>query len=247
MMAGHSKWANIQHRKNLQDAKRGHLFTKLIRAVTVAARSNPDPASNAHLRLAIHKAFAANVSRETVNKAIKRGTGELVGNALEEIRYEGYGPSGMAVMLEVLTDNRNRTAAEVRHTFNKHGGKLGTEGSVAWMFHRKGIISLQKTLTEADLMELALAVGAEDILQTERCGYLLTNPDALETICATLKAQDLAVDQADVLYLPIQLTLLTDPIVQAPVKDLLNALEALDDMQNVYAACGWPIFLRDNS
>jgi YebC/PmpR family DNA-binding regulatory protein len=162
-MAGHSKWANIQHRKGAQDAKRGKLFTKLIREITVAARvGDPDPASNPRLRLAVDKALAGNMTKDTIERAIKRGSGAQEGENYEEVRYEGYGPGGIAVMVDCVTDNRNRTVAEVRHAFSKAGGNLGTDGSVAYQFTQAGILSYPSGSDEDQIMEAALEAGAED-------------------------------------------------------------------------------------
>ena len=164
-MAGHSKWANIQHRKSAQDAKRGKLFTKLIRELTTAARSGgADPATNPRLRTAIDKALAANMTRDTIERATKRGAGGTDGDNYEAVRYEGYGPGGVAVMVDCLTDNRNRTVGEVRHLFSKRGGNLGTDGSVAYLFEARGSIVLPADITEERAYELALEAGADDVL-----------------------------------------------------------------------------------
>ena len=163
-MAGHSKWANIKHRKGAQDAKRGKLFTKLIREITVAARLGGDDASaNPRLRAAVDAALGANMSKDTINRAIQKGVGGLEGDQLEEIRYEGYGASGVAVMVDCMTDNRNRTVAEVRHAFTKMGGNLGTDGSVAYMFHKKGVVVIPNTQDEDEVFDVALELGAEDV------------------------------------------------------------------------------------
>ncbi|MDH5257829.1 MAG: YebC/PmpR family DNA-binding transcriptional regulator, partial [Gammaproteobacteria bacterium] len=164
-MAGHSKWANIRHRKGAQDAKRGKIFTKIIRELTVAARmGGGDPSSNPRLRAAIDNGLSNNMTRDTIDRAVKRGTGEGADTNMDEIRYEGYGPGGAAVMVDCMTDNRNRTVAEVRHAFNKMGGNLGTDGSVAYMFSKLGIISYPAGTDEDALMELALESGAEDVV-----------------------------------------------------------------------------------
>ena len=167
-MAGHSKWANIQHRKGAQDAKRGKLFTRLIREITVAARmGGSDPATNPRLRAAIDKALGSNMTKDVIERASKRGAGELEGAAYEEVRYEGYGPNGIAIMVDCMTDNRNRTVAEVRHVFSKRGGNMGTDGCVAFMFNQKGIISLAPGVDEDAVMEVALEAGAEDIVTND--------------------------------------------------------------------------------
>jgi len=167
-MAGHSKWANIQHRKGAQDARRGKLFTKLIREVSVAARiGGTDPAANPRLRLAIDKALAGNVPKDTIERAIKRASGDQEGANIEEVRYEGYGPGGVAVMVECMTDNRNRTVADVRHAFSRFGGNLGTDGSVAYLFSKVGQISFPAEADEDRIMEIALEAGAEDVVENE--------------------------------------------------------------------------------
>ncbi|MBT7408636.1 MAG: YebC/PmpR family DNA-binding transcriptional regulator, partial [Methylococcales bacterium] len=167
-MAGHSKWANIQHRKKAQDAKRGKLFTKLIREITVAARmGGGDSDSNPRLRTAIDKALGGNMTKDTIERAVKKGAGAMDGANYEEIRYEGYGPAGIAMIVDCLTDNKNRTVAEVRHAFSKSGGNLGTDGSVSYMFSKLGIISFDKDVDEDGLMEAALEAGAEDIVSND--------------------------------------------------------------------------------
>lgn len=179
-MAGHSKWANIQHRKGAQDARRGKIFTKLIREITVASRlEGGDPASSPRLRTAIDKALAANMPKDKVERAIKRGTGDIEGITYEEVRYEGYGPHGVAIMVDCMTDNRNRTVAEVRHAFSKGGGSLSTEGSVAYLFSKKGIISYPKGSPEENIMEVAIESGAEDVVTHEDGSIeVLIDPEA---------------------------------------------------------------------
>ncbi|RMH38727.1 MAG: YebC/PmpR family DNA-binding transcriptional regulator, partial [Gammaproteobacteria bacterium] len=167
-MAGHSKWANIQHRKKAQDAKRGKLFTKLIREIVVAARmGGPDPEANPRLRAAVDKALGSNMKRETIENAIKRGAGGQEGDNVEELVYEGYGPGGVAILVEAMTDNRNRTVAEVRHAFSKHGGNLGAEGSVAYLFNRTGVISFAPGSDEDAIMEVAIEAGADDVITND--------------------------------------------------------------------------------
>ena len=183
-MAGHSKWANIQNRKKAQDAKRGKLFTKLIREVTVSARmGGPDPGANPRLRAAVDAALGANMPRDTVDRAIKRGAGGEDGRDLEEIRYEGYGPGGVAVMVDCMTDNRNRTVAEIRHAFSKFGGNLGTGGSVAYLFKHVGLISYPAGTSEEALMEAALEAGADDIISNDDGSIdVITSPDDFVTV-----------------------------------------------------------------
>jgi len=176
-MAGHSKWANIQHRKGAQDAKRGKLFTKLIREITVSARiGGGDPASNPRLRAAVDKALGANMTRDTVERAIKRGAGELDAENYEEIVYEGYGPNGVAVLVECLTDNRNRTVSEVRHAFTKNGGNLGTSGSVAYLFSKIGLLTYPQGSNEDAIMEAALEAGADDVVTNDDGTIDVTTP-----------------------------------------------------------------------
>ena len=183
-MAGHSKWANIKHRKAAQDKQRGKIWTKLIREVTVAARAGGgDPGANPRLRLAMDKAFGANMPRDTVDRAIKRGAGANEGDDYEEIRYEGYGPGGVAVMVDCMTDNRNRTASDVRHAFTKYGGNLGTDGSVAYLFAKQGVISLQPGTDEDRLMEAALEAGADDVVSNDDGSFdVITNPDEYSAV-----------------------------------------------------------------
>jgi YebC/PmpR family DNA-binding regulatory protein len=235
-MAGHSKWANIQHRKNAQDAKRGKLFTKLIREITVAARmGDPDPNANPRLRLAVDKALAGNMTKDTIERAIKRGSGAQEGENFEEVRYEGYGPGGVAVMVDCVTDNRNRTVAEVRHAFTKSGGNLGTDGSVAYQFTKAGIISYPSGSDEDTIMEAALEAGAEDIVTNDDGSIdVLTEPDMFVDIKQAMIAAGLKPEQAEV-------TMRADISTPLEVDDagkmvrLLETLEDLDDVQEVYS------------
>ena len=235
-MAGHSKWANIQHRKNAQDAKRGKLFTKLIREITVAARmGDPDPASNPRLRMAVDKALGGNMTRDTIERAIKRGSGAQDGENYEEVRYEGYGPGGVAVMVDCVTDNRNRTVAEVRHAFTKAGGNLGTDGSVAYQFNKSGILSYPVGSDEDQIMEAALEAGAEDVLSNDDGSVdVLTEPDQFVDVKEAMIAADLKPEHAEV-------TMRADITSPLELDDaekmirLLDRLEDLDDVQNVYS------------
>ena len=235
-MAGHSKWANIQHRKNAQDAKRGKLFTKLIREITVAARmGDPDPASNPRLRMAVDKALGGNMTRDTIDRAIKRGSGAQDGENYEEVRYEGYGPGGVAVMVDCVTDNRNRTVAEVRHAFTKAGGNLGTDGSVAYQFNKNGILSYPMGSDEDQIMEAALEAGAEDVLSNDDGSVdVLTEPDQFVDVKEAMIAADLKPEHAEV-------TMRADITSPLELDDaekmirLLDRLEDLDDVQNVYS------------
>jgi YebC/PmpR family DNA-binding regulatory protein len=235
-MAGHSKWANIQHRKNAQDAKRGKLFTKLIREITVAARmGEPDPAMNPRLRLAVDKALAGNMTKDTIERAIKRGSGAQDGDNFEEVRYEGYGPGGVAVMVDCMTDNRNRTVAEVRHAFTKAGGNLGTDGSVAYQFTNSGILSYPSGSDEDRIIEAALEAGAEDVLSNDDGSIdVLTAPDSFVDIKESMVAAELQPEQAEVTMRAANTTSLDLNDAEKMVR-LLDTLEDLDDVQNVYS------------
>ncbi len=235
-MAGHSKWANIQHRKNAQDAKRGKLFTKLIREITVAARAgDPDPSSNPRLRLAVDKALTANMTKDTIERAIKRGSGAQDGEHFEEIRYEGYGPGGAAVMVDCLTDNRNRTVAEVRHAFTKAGGNLGTGGSVAYQFAKTGVLSYPPGGDEDRIMEVALDAGAQDVITYDDGSIdVLTDPEQFVAVRDAMQADGLETDQAEVTMRSANTTSLELEEAEKMVR-LLETLEELDDVQNVYS------------
>jgi YebC/PmpR family DNA-binding regulatory protein len=235
-MAGHSKWANIQHRKNAQDAKRGKLFTKLIREITVAARmGDPDPASNPRLRMAMDKALTANMTKDTIERAIKRGAGAADGDNYEEVRYEGYGPGGVAVMVDCMTDNRNRTVAEVRHAFTRVGGNLGTDGSVAYQFTKTGVLSYPQGTDEDRLMEAALEAGADDVRGYDDGTFdVLTQPEQFIDVRDAMIAAGLEPEQAEV-------TMFADNTIALEVEDaekmvrMLERLEDLDDVQEVYS------------
>lgn len=235
-MAGHSKWANIQHRKNAQDSKRGKLFTKLIREITVAARSGGgDPSSNSRLRLAMDKALGANMSKDTVERAIKRGSGAQEGVSYEEVRYEGYGPGGVAVMADCMTDNRNRTVAEVRHAFTKCGGNLGAEGSVSYLFVKTGVLSYPPGSDEDRVMEAALEAGADDVVTNEDGSIdVLTSPEAYAGVRQAMLAKGLAPEHAEVTMRAASSVRLDFEDAKKMVK-LLEMLEDLDDVQNVYS------------
>ena len=240
-MAGHSKWANIQHRKKAQDAKRGKIFTRLIREISVAAREGGgDPEANPRLRLAIDKANAANVPKDNIERAIKKATGDLEGAAYEELRYEGYAPGGVAVMVDCLTDNRNRTVAAVRHAFSKYGGNLGTDGSVAYLFEKKGVLSFAPGTSEEQVMEVALEAGAEDVLSDEDGSIeVLTAPDDFEAVREALRGADLPVDEAEVTQRAAVLVELDVETGQNVLK-FLDLLEDLDDTQDVWSNADIP-------
>ncbi|MBO9469104.1 YebC/PmpR family DNA-binding transcriptional regulator [Endozoicomonas sp. G2_2] len=235
-MAGHSKWANIQHRKNAQDKKRGKIFTKLIREITVAARmGGGDPNDNPRLRLAWDKALAANMPKDNIERAVKRGTGDGQADNYEEIRYEGYGPNGVAIMVDCMTDNKNRTVSEVRYTFNRNGGNLGADGSVAYLFDRKGVLTYGPENDDEDVLAPALDAGAEDLVEYEDGSFdVLTSPDEYNTVKAAVEAAGFAPDAADVTMRPATTVDLQGEDAQSCLK-LLDALEDLDDVQNVYS------------
>jgi YebC/PmpR family DNA-binding regulatory protein len=234
-MAGHSKWANIQHRKKAQDAKRGKLFTKLIREITVSARmGGGDPASNPRLRAAVDNALSNNMTKDTVERAIKRGAGAGEGENYEEVRYEGYGPNGVAIMVDCLTDNRNRTVAEVRHAFTKNGGNLGTDGSVAYLFTKTGILSYPPGSDEDRLMEAALEAGADDVVSNDDESIdVFTAPEAFMEIKDAMVAAGLEPAQAEVTMNPATSVELDGEDAETVVK-LVDMLEDLDDVQHVY-------------
>lgn len=234
-MAGHSKWANIQHRKGAQDAKRAKVFTKLIREITVAARmGGGDPAANPRLRLAIDKALDGNMSKDTIERAIKKGAGGLEGADMEEIRYEGYGPSGVAVMVDCLSDNRNRTVSEVRHAFSKCGGNLGTDGSVAYLFSKKGVITFAPGSNEDQIMEVALEAGADDVVNNSDGSIdIFTTPENFATVKAFIEKQNLQPANAEVTVLPATYVDVADD-VREKLDKLIDMLEDLDDVQDVY-------------
>ncbi len=235
-MAGHSKWANIRHRKSAQDAKRGKLFTKLIREITVSARTGgPDAGSNPRLRAAMDKALTANMTKDTIERAIKRGAGDQDADNFEEIRYEGYGPGGTAIMVDCMTDNRNRTVADVRHAFTKCGGNLGTEGCVGYLFTKTGVISFAAGTDEDRVMEAALEAGADDVIVTEGGGIeVLTDPDSLIDIKEQLLGQGLEPEMAEVTMRAATTSSLGQEEAGVMIK-LLEMLEDLDDVQEVYS------------
>ncbi len=234
-MAGHSKWANIQHRKGKQDAKRGKIFTRLIKEITVAARlGDSDPGSNPRLRLAIDKAYANNMPKENVERAIKRGTGELEGVNYEEVRYEGYGIGGAALMIDCMTDNKTRTVADVRHALTKNGGNLGTDGSVAFLFKHCGQLVFAPGTSEDKLMEAALDAGAEDIVTNDDGSLeVITGPHDFSAVRVALEKAGLKPELAEVtMKATIENELKGDDAVR--MQKLIDALEAVDDVQEVY-------------
>jgi len=236
-MAGHSKWANIKHRKAAQDAKRGKVFTRLIREIVISARlGGGAPEDNPRLRAAIDKAFDANMTKDTIERAIKRGAGSDDDANLDELTYEGYGPSGVAVLVEVMTDNRNRTVAEVRHAFTKHGGNLGTDGSVAYLFSKRAeFIFESDSVTEESLMNVALEYGAEDIvINDDKSFEVICEPDAYTGLRQAFQDKKMKWAHAEVTMAPsVKVELDVDSTVS--VVKLLDHLEELDDVQNVYS------------
>lgn len=235
-MSGHSKWHTIKHKKGATDAKRGKVFTKLIKEITVAARSGGgDEAANARLRKAVSDAKAANMPNETIDRAVKRGTGDLEGVHYEEITYEGYGIGGVAILIETMTDNRNRTVAELRHLFSKNGGNLGEAGSVAWIFDKKGYIVVDKAATsEEELFEIALEAGADDMQDDGESFEILTAPETFEAVSDAIKSAGIEPQAAEVSMIP-QNFIHLEGAEAAQMLKLYEAIEDHDDVQNVYA------------
>lgn len=240
-MAGHSKWANIKHRKAAQDAKRGKVFTKHIREITVAAREGGgDTDSNAALRIAVDKALGVNMTRDTIERAIKRGTGDLDGVSYEDIRYEGYAPSGIAVLVECSTDNKNRTVAEVRHAFSKYNGNMGTEGSVAYMFEKVGVILMPEGSDEEQVMDVVLDAGAEDIVTHDDGSVEITCPaEAYTDVVTALEQADMKPESSEVVQKADNEIALSEDDAEKVMK-LVDALEDLDDVQDVFTNAEFP-------
>lgn len=238
-MAGHSKWSNIKRKKAKVDAQKGKVYSKLSKMIIVATREGgPDPENNFRLSDMIEKAKAANMPNENIERAIKKGSGELGGANIEEIVYEGYGPSGVAIMLDATTDNRNRTAGELRHIFDKHSGNLGESGCVAWMFDRKGLIIIEKT-ADVDIEEIMMIVidaGAEDIEEHDDSIEIETDVETFSAVKAALKDNDIAISSAEVTYIP-KSTVEISKEESEKVENLINILEEHDDVQNVYFNC----------
>lgn len=235
-MAGHSKWANIKHRKAAQDAKRGKIFTKIIREIVVAAKAGgPNPEDNPSLRAVIDKALGANMKRDTIDKAIARGAGTSDGDDYENLVYEGYGPGGVAILVDCLTDNKNRTVAEVRHAFSKSGSELAASGSVAYLFERKGQMVFSSEVDEDTLMEEALEAGADDIVNHEDGSFeVLTAPEDFMNVKDALTAKELVAEAGEITMLPSTQTEL-DVSTAVKVLNLIERLDDLDDTQNVYS------------
>ena len=233
-MAGHSKWANIKHRKGRQDAKRGKVFSVLIRELTVAAKLGGGVADdNPRLRTAIDKALAANMTKDTIERAVQRGAGGLEGENLEEVSFEGYGPGGIAIIVESMTDNNNRTVAEVRHAFTKTGGNLGTNGSVSYLFEKKGIITVSSNQDTDQIMEVSIEAGAEDIeINDDETITISSSPEEFESIKNALSSNELDIDDSEISLVP-ETTVKADLDTSLKVYKLLEMLEDLDDTQNV--------------
>lgn len=234
-MAGHSKWANIKHRKAKQDASRGKLFTKYIRELVSAAKQgDPDPAKNPRLRAVVEKALSVNMTRDTINRAIQRGAGNDENDNLKEITYEGYGMGGVAVLVETMTDNINRTVPEVRHCFTKTSGNLGTAGSVAYLFTKRGEIRFDDLSLEDKIMEVALEAGADDIENDGESILVVTSPDSFGDVQDALSAAGLKSDNAEVTMHPSTQADINDPDQAKQIMKMIDMLEDLDDVQNVY-------------
>ena len=239
-MAGHSKWANIKHRKARQDAKRGKIYTKLIRELTVAAKAGGgDPNDNPRLRLALEKANAANMPKDTIKRAIEKGSGTGETGELEEIVFEGYGPGGVAILVETMTDNRNRTVSDVRHAFSKYGGNLGTDGSVSYLFKKLGIIHISKNLSEENLMEVVIESGAEDFSEEDDFYEVTTEASVFNNVLDIFKEKKIE-------YIDAQLTLRADTLVpldndmSEKVLNIMEFMDDLDDVQEVHTNAEFP-------
>jgi YebC/PmpR family DNA-binding regulatory protein len=240
-MSGHSKWANIKHKKGAADARRGKIFTKLIKEITMAAREGGgDASANPRLRTAVIEAKAENMPKDNIERAIKKGTGELEGVSYEESTYEGYGPGGVAILVDSLTDNKNRAVSEIRHAFSKHGGNMGESGCVAWMFHKKGYMVVDKgAISEDALMELALDAGAEDVRDDGDNFEVITDPESFEKVKEAIEAKSIALAMSEVTMLPQNITTVEGETAQKLVR-MIDALEDLDDVQKVYTNADLP-------
>ncbi len=236
-MAGHSKWANIKHRKGKQDAKKGKLYTKLIREITVSAKlGGADPDANPRLRTAIDKALIANMSRDVIDRAAKRGAGGMEGNDVEEIRYEGYGPSGVAVMVDCMTNNRNRTVAEVRHAFTKCGGNMGTDGSVSYLFKKLGQLTFAPGVDEERITDLALLLGADDLIVNDDLSIdVTTSPERFLQIKKSIEEAGFQPEHSDISMIAAVSAAITDKDTAEKLMRLIDMLEDLDDVQEVYS------------
>lgn len=235
-MSGHSKWAQIKRKKEKTDQKRGRVFTRLIREITIAARAGGgDPDANSRLRHAIDEAKAENMPWENIEKAIKRGTGELPGVTIEEVQYEGYGPGGVAIMIECATDNKNRTTSDIRHILTKYGGNLGTNGCVSWLFSSKGLINVnKKTVEEEKLFDIAIDAGAEDIQGSDDFYEITTDPKNFNNVLEALKSNEITVESAEITKIPQTTVRLEGSKAESMIK-LMDALEEHPDVQNIFA------------
>ncbi|MDA9611490.1 YebC/PmpR family DNA-binding transcriptional regulator [Gammaproteobacteria bacterium] len=238
-MAGHSKWANIKHRKARQDASRGKVWTKVIREITVAAKGGPDPDDNPRLRLALDKANAANMPKDNIKRAIEKGSGTGDTGALEEIVLEGYGPGGVAIMVEAMSDNRNRTVSDVRHAFSKFGGNLGTDGSVSYLFNKIGIIHVAKTYSEEDILDIALEAGADDLVDEEDYFEIITSSSDLENVLKSLKENNIENTNAE-LTLRAETSVSVDQEMSEKVLKIMDFMDELDDVQEVHTNAEFP-------
>jgi YebC/PmpR family DNA-binding regulatory protein len=241
-MSGHSKWSTIRHKKGAQDARRGKIFTKLIKEITVSARvgGSGDPAANPRLRQAIQAAKAENMPKDNIDRAIKKGTGELEGVNYEESIYEGYGPGGAAILIESLTDNKNRAVAEIRHIFSKNGGSMGESGCVSWMFEKKGYISVEKTGTDEELvMETAIEAGAEDVREDDDYFEIITEPGDFEAVKSAIEATEIPFTTAEVTMIPQTYNNLEGKDAEQMLK-LMEALDDCEDVQRVYTNADIP-------
>lgn len=244
-MSGHSKWANIKHKKARSDEKRGKEFTKIAKDITIAVRTGGggDPESNSKLKLAIQKAKAINMPNENISRAVKKGTGQGESDTLEEIIYEGYGPGGVAIMLEIASDNRNRTASEIRHLFSKHGGNLGETGCVSWMFKRVGLISIDRQQLPGDEEEFllhALELGVEDVRDEGDYLEVVTSPETFMDIRDALEEEEIPMEQVDIVLLPENTVDINTEELAAKVIKLIELLEDHDDVQNAYSNASIP-------
>ena len=238
-MAGHSKWANIKHRKARQDASRGKVWTKVIREITVAAKGGPEPDDNPRLRLALEKANAANMPKDTIKRAIEKGSGTGETGALEEIVLEGYGPGGVAILVEAMSDNRNRTVSDVRHAFSKFGGNLGTDGSVSYLFNKIGIINVAKDYSGEDILEVALDAGADDLVDEGEYFEIITSNTELSNVLEALKNNNIEKTNAE-LTLRAETSVSLDQETSEKVLKIMDFMDELDDVQEVHTNAEFP-------
>jgi len=238
-MAGHSKWANIKHRKARQDASRGKIWTKVIREITVAAKGGPDPDDNPRLRLALDKANASNMPKDTIKRAIQKGSGTGEMGIIEELTFEGYGPNGVAILVETMTDNRNRTVADVRHAFSKFGGNMGTDGSVAYLFNKLGVIQVATSYEEDLIMEIALEAGADDFVSTDDFFEIITSPSNLSIVVEALQVKDIEILDTETTMRAETLVYLDQESSEKVLK-IMNFMDDLDDVQEVHTNAEFP-------